>query len=447
METISSQRDRTMRGTLDLRIRCLLPGLTLAALVVMSARAFSAPPAGGPEREAAAPFDAARVQRLIAGIELGENARVLKYQYFLDKRPQPLGRSTGYSLLQTAFDASQSGTRRWFALGSVIAFAAFRLPDDTEREGYRTYAALVKSAPDAQRAGAEDVIQDALYDCVVTLTDPHVQSRPAFMVDGQALVESSAPAYLRMVASGHWHGEIPPWATVIHKLLDKQGIVEAVSPVLAEPGLKWTYELLCGAAVIYQYLDPDRAIDLFGRAKAMLPQENKEQVAWYYRSYVSMLWENGRTEDAVNVQEDLVAATGAGRGKLSVLCLCAGDIPRGERLLCNLREPTSDEGDVKEAASLLLALHAERPEAAVGYGSLCADLLTAYLNAKRARTYAVEMQARLWLAGYRAAHGDSSGARSLLAEAQLPPVPPSGDDGGYRAAVEQMRTTLGAPGG
>jgi hypothetical protein len=138
------------------------------------------------------------VQRLIAGIELGENARVLKYQYFLDKRPQPLGRSTGYSLLQTAFDASQSGTRRWFALGSVIAFAAFRLPDDTEREGYRTYAALVKSAPDAQRAGAEDVIQDALYDCVVTLTDPHVQSRPAFMVDGQALVESSAPAYLRM---------------------------------------------------------------------------------------------------------------------------------------------------------------------------------------------------------------------------------------------------------
>ena len=46
----------------------------------------------------------------------------------------------------------QSGTRRWFALGSVIAFAAFRLPDDTEREGYRTYAALVKSAPDAQRA-------------------------------------------------------------------------------------------------------------------------------------------------------------------------------------------------------------------------------------------------------------------------------------------------------
>ena len=408
----------------------------------------SSPPArvqAAPAPLAGAPFDAAAVRRLIAGIDRAENARALKYQYFLVKTPQPLSRTDGLVLVKSAFGTSEPGTRRWFSLASVVGFAGLQLTWETQYDGYHAYAALLARSNDAERAGAEDVLETAVSELVTALGETRVQREPDFQGDGQSLAVTAASVYLRMVAAGRWHGATPPWSPVTKSVLDPSDVGDVVTKMLAEPGVAQTYDLLRAAAVIYQYTDPDKAIVYFGRAMALLPAGKPEEAAWLYRSYANVLWENGLAEDAASVQQELVSQTGRGKGKLAILCLCAADIPRGRRILHELEEPTSEERDVSEAADLLFALDAERPGAGVGYGTLASNLLKAYLGARRVRSYPAEMQSRLALAGYLASHGDRAQALSVIAEKQLPAPPNHSDSAKYHGAIERLRATIGEP--
>ena len=99
-----------------------------------------------------ASFDRETVAQLRADIDKPYNASILKVGYFLRRGQPPLPTDEGFELLQSAAKAEPVGTKRWFLLQNLRAFAAFRVPGADTSQGLEAYQTIFEHAAEAAKS-------------------------------------------------------------------------------------------------------------------------------------------------------------------------------------------------------------------------------------------------------------------------------------------------------
>ena len=353
-----------------------------------------------------ASFDRATVAQLLADIDKPHNASLLKVGYFLRRARPPLPTDEGFELLQTAAQAEPVGSKRWFLLQNLRAFAAFRVPGADTSQGFEAYQAIFEHAADAAPAGAGYSLRQSIGEFVASVPGRFNDFGLSKDPKTKELLLQAWTAYA--VASGTPLGGAaiaePNWGAALKKSQSLEAFVPAVERVLADAKVPKSYGLLVTAATVLAPQTPDKAVELLVGAKPLLPkiagQVDVNQGARLYLPLVELLEANDRLPDAIAAQREWIQLSRHGQARLTLLLRKSGDEAATTGILAGLILPKVDEREVTEAASALfqLARDAKTPDSQANQQAV--TLLQSYLAAPRPREWEAELSARRSLATF-----------------------------------------------
>ena len=408
-----------------------------ASLAAGVALAAPAPPPVMP-----ASYDAAALRSLIAGIDRGPNASILKAGYFTAVAHTKAGTADGYGLLTEALHAETPGSARWAALASVAGYAAFRQSPADVVGGLEVYSALFNRAPAIAKAGGSYWVQSAVSDYVAAARGRFGRLR----IQGDAGVRDELMkawlASTQITWHPGWTGAEPEWGSAVQALGAEDAFRPAVEKALADPNVPKTYQLLRTAAMLFQWTDRPRAIALLKQALPLAPTEptRRAPLVDCYDRLVSLLSADDKLADAITVQRQKIRVTGRGSGELAVLLLRAGDRKGYAAVVAGLEVPTADERDLNEASVTLEKYYAQSKASRADVGEDAAAILHGYLAADRQREPVQELSARITLARLLAREGKPGDAKDVLSAVQT--GEPSPETAPYRQEVDRLKKLL-----
>lgn len=367
-----------------------------------------------------ASFDRATVAQLLADIDGPRNASILKVGYFLRRGQPALPTDEGFELLQAAAQTELVGTKRWFLLQNLRAFAAFRVPNIDTDQGFEAYQAIFDHAGDAAGAKADYQLRQSVLEFVDSVSGKLNDLGLRKAEQTKALLLQAWTAYATALSSplnGAALAE-PDWTRALEKSESLEAFVPAVEKVIADPAVPKSFGLLMAAASVLAPKDPARAIALWEQAKPLIPQRegraDLDQAARLYQALVDALVARGRLPDAITNQQQFVQLTGRGQGRLLLLTRQSGDGAATEVMLASLVETASDDREILGAASGLFKLARDTTAPDAKAGQQAEALLLSYLASPRPRDKVDEVGARLSLGNFYLRGHERNQARDIL---------------------------------
>ena len=234
-------------------------------------------PANRPTRpQMPASFDRETVVQLLADIDKPYNASILKVGYFLRRGQPALPVDEGFALLQDAAKAEPVGTKCWFLLQNLRAFAAFRVPSADTSQGLEAYQTIFDHAADAAPAKAGYSLRQSILEFVDSVpgkfNDFGLSKDPKI----KELLLGAWTAYATALSAPDDGSKIaePDWNAALKKLESLDAFVPAVERVLADARVPKTFGLLVTAAAVLAPQKPTQAMELLGQAKPLIPRQN-----------------------------------------------------------------------------------------------------------------------------------------------------------------------------
>jgi hypothetical protein len=390
-------------------------------------------------------FDKATVQHFLDTIDEGRNASMLKVLYFMAHRPQALPIEEGYALAKAAAAQEQVGSKRWFYLQSVCAFAALDLGPDKREEGFTAYSAIFEHAAEAEKVDALYALQRSIYEYVGAMPSVNVLTE-ATLKPAVGVLLKAYTAQLALLKGNKPYEFEPNWdAAFVHTIADRR-FGELTEKALADPKMPHTTAFVKLTATAMRYYDPFRAITLLQQAKGMVPRHDTEQLDQVYSMLIEQKWDLGQHKEAIATQQEAIQRLGYGRGNLARLYLRNHDLKAYEATVAELEQAAlradSDERDITEAATILLRLHHDDRATEERAHAQGAQILESYLKTPRQRDIETELGSRLALADYDLAQGKTAEAKAVLDVAGLRGKVQSADAGILFTAAQRMRRSL-----
>lgn len=377
--------------------------LGFAAALGFLARATLADPPPVPKA-----FTREVVQELIAKVDVGYNAVLLKVPYLVSRRKHPFPHHEGLRMMREAVKSEEVGSKRWILLKSLYAFGT------RQRGGFldnKTYGQLFRSQLDRPNAQASRDVNVALVDFLTGLKScPY----PATIRSAQTAktMELAAALYLVWPALRYRELDFGPalkkaeGVTAVRDALDK-----AASATLAGENGK-TYVVLKRAGMLYKPWKPEAALALLQQAEPLLDREDTDEVERLYTHLVDALLALKRLDKALAAQEKLNDLTG-----------------RGQVRLLALREQAGQKGALGQGLAAMDYAQIGEKELYEFCNNLSRDrkydemvlALTHYLDASRRRDPGYELWARYRLAGILANRKKFEEAEKIAAASHLKP--------------------------
>jgi len=156
-------------------------------------------------------FSAAAVEGLVDNITTDRNADVLKVGYFDRGRPGSLPTDEGYKILMDSQRSEVKGTRRWFMLTSVMAFAAPRVGYSTLADADQIYTELFSAVPPVGAGSNADVVERSLYECLITIGQARHRGVAGGPLESPALLTASLRCALLIADKDRANVAALPW--------------------------------------------------------------------------------------------------------------------------------------------------------------------------------------------------------------------------------------------
>jgi hypothetical protein len=361
-------------------------------------------------------FDKSTVQNLLEKIDENQNAQILKMQYFAHRSKQVLPLDEGFALLKQALDHETLGSKKWFLLQSVRAFAGFRLSGSPQLEAYQSYGDIFSRIEDANKVGATDVVQSDLYEFFATL----MMAGSRLQNNGVVVQNTLMQAFHAYMASNDDRLLSLPINEILAETSVYKDAVDEVDRMVADPQVTKTYRLLTVAAMLHMAAAPKQSVQLLRQAKPLLPGRDANIVRPYYKRLVDALEATADIRGAISAQEELVKLTDQGRARLIKLYHEDKDDRSVAATISSLSTPDANEQDINDAAVVLMGLTdvADRHKV----WDQAAELLTQYLATHTKRDVEQELVARMLLGQILINHKKYAEARTALTVDQLQPL-------------------------
>ena len=435
--------ERTDAPPVCVRRRRRTRTLAAAGLIAMfSLVAYTAEGAPGPaEGPAHRVFDRSTVDDLLKGVTDARNRALLKYAYFGTHQQHAFPLLDGYHLLAAAAERAPVSTPEWILLESVRAYAAFRLGGDMRQEGYDAFRKLLQHAAQAQRVGAQTVIEEAISDFVLTMLSPVGLAIQLGPEDARELVPAALEARLDLASAGEAENPLLPWAKLAVRSSTVPACTAIVDKALAahQPH---SLQFLMTVAELLSLEDKARALSLLKEAGPMAESQAPDEAARYYGMLAAASAAQETWADAARAQRQVARRTGSGYALLAWYSLQATDPASYEDAMRSLCSPTAAESDILQMAAIL------RQQSGPGGKIPTADararlliLWKSYLDQPRKRTMDVELGTRLNLARRYVEDGDRTAALAVLNKAPIP-AEPSPLDQSLIARIRKLRAAI-----
>ena len=371
-------------------------------------------------------FDRATVVELLASVDEGHNAAVLKVGYFARRARNALPPSEGLALVGEALSAEKAGTPRWFALQSVMAFGAFRAGPGYRDAGYAAYDALLSTAAESRHCEPTTVrlVQRSLKEFAVTLLGNYgVQW---FHVEEKAgpVLAKALSAYVVLASASEPGPYVVPWKRLVEATWSRKTLQPVAERALLDPAVTKNSAVLKALAGVLAG-HPDRAVTLLRRAKERLPKKDSPDALAVCDALVDALVAAQRGQEAVAVQKERIRESNTGRARLIVLEYDAGNRKALGEIVRTLPAQGVGAGETNDVAEALYGLYRKHTGARNALAAEIEWLLTGFLGSPGPRPTAEELRARMTLASVMADEGKH--AESLAAaDTGGITVPPAG---------------------
>ena len=366
-------------------------------------------------------------------IEEKNSFNLLRAGFFTRRIEHPLSRFEGYEIVKDAVEAETVGSRRWFVLQSLRAYAAFRSPG-AGSEGYEAYSSIFDQISQAPKAKAETIARLAIKDYVFTVNG---KLRDLGLQDSETTQQILLKAWGAYVQSLAWPnvqtlktGSEPAWAEAFRNAEMEKAALPLLEEALKQPGQ--SYGILKTAVETYAELQPEKAQALLAPLKATLPTGDQREVEWFYQRQVDVLAQLNRWPEAIAAQKEKLKATGRGQARLAELLWKNQNPKEAQDVIATLKKLDSNTSEVLEAARRFVGIN--QTETAV-------DLLQTFLKAPRTRSAEAELNARYALAVSLLRLKRNDEAKSVL-DIQIPTTALNTNAQAALAAMTQLRHTL-----
>ena len=349
------------------------------------------------------------VEELMAKVDEGHNAMVLKVPYLVSRRKHPFPHHEGLRMMREAVKLEKAGSKRWILLKSLCAFGGRQRGAFLE---VKTYAELFQNQLKQPNADASREVNIALADFLKGYS-----SCPYPATVRSAKTADAMRAALQLYLS---------WPELRHKELDFAPVLKkakgikiitdalghAVSSALAgEHGS--TYMVLKRSGAIYKPWKPLEALALFPKAEPLLDRKDAHETERFYTHVVDVLVALKRVDEPMAAQKKLHDLTG-GRGQVRLMAL---------------REQAGEQGALGQGLSGLDYAKIGEKEMTALYGTLVREekydeviaVLTQYLEAPRILDPGYELWARYRLASVHANRKSFERAREAADVSHLKP--------------------------
>ena len=434
-------------------LRSHIPSAIGVWMALLPLAALLSTPASASAPQLPASFDKPLVQSLIEHVDEGQNAIILRMGYFARRGPQPFDQQAGLALLSDAVQKAETGSKKWFLLKSMQAFALLHVAGGDPGKAFAAYQAVFEEAGKAEQAGAVPALDHALYEFTVEMPGDLGVRRGRGLDAAQAALPAAVTAYLLVL-----HDQLPQpypirWMRAIGavvqgaKLGAKQAdaIGKPVMDAVSDPAFPRSYALYEMAAAVVQACDPDhpdRAEKLL-RVGIALPAVAGQGAERGYDDLVRLLTAQGRLKDAVAAQRERVERTGTGYAGLLDLYGRLEDIAGVSEVVRTVQAPGVADSELVDTAAVLARLAAGDKT----FGSACSqaiDLLSRYLTRQGPRDIGQELRARFILAEIYASQGKAADARKVIDGAQAKPPFASALPRRCYTALQMLRDRLKA---
>ncbi len=374
------------------------------------------------------------VEELIAKVDEGRNAMLLKVPYLVSRRKHPFPHHLGLKMMREAVKAEEPSTKRWILLKCLYAFGTYQrgafLDTTTYIELFENQ--LARPNPEASRE-----INSALFDFLHEYSAcPYPETvRSAKTAKAMGL---AARLYLAWPELRYRELDFGP---VLEKAKDIQIVKDALdraaqSALAGESGS--TYVALKRAGMIYKPWKPEEALALFQKAEPLLNREDRDEVERFYTHEVDVLVSLKRVDEAIAAQKKLQDLTGRGQVRLLVLREQAGQKDAIDRGLGTMDYATIGEKELRDLCERLF--QAKESVKAV-------PALRGYLQASRQRDPGCELWARYRLASLLATDKKFDEARKVADASHLKPPFSTAKARIYYGRLEKLRRRLSAKAG
>ncbi len=387
-------------------------------------------------------FDKGEVATLIQNIENGDNASILKNQYFRapDFKPQ-FPSNEGLGLLNQELTKEKAGTSRWFALQSVKAWALSQIKGASWTDMLKTYDELFSVAEISLSLKQDEkivsTIQKAIYDYTLLISDTSglAVNRPvkkfayrawspssAFGQEDQPVVTKPTQAltptnvtlkafqiYLQLAAQNK---SLPPKMTwgYIFSSSGGQRVIEMTNKALG-PDMPKTFAVYEVAVDIFSSFNRQKAISILKERENSIDKSKTQQVKWLYWN-LALLAEND--SEQLKYLKQLVNLTGQKRAELAFWYRSAKDTKSFQEIINTLCNANANEEDIIELAEGLFRWFEDDPHKNRADANSAIVLLQKYLANKRKRDVDSELKARLLLSKFHVANNKRDQAIDVL---------------------------------
>ena len=362
-------------------------------------------------------FDRPLVERLIQAIDDAHNATILTHGYFGRRVAWQFPQREGYALLTGACGAIVDPTRRWFLLQSLRGYAAFRVGADIRREGYDAYDAVFSRPEDAEKAGAVDIVERAMFDYSFTMQGNYGVRQFRAEAKASDVLLRAFSAQLKFLKDAQLMRYDVPWARVMRATYAGGPLFEnPAEAALKDPGMPRTLALFVTVAGVLQRGQPKRALAVLLSARSLLTGQNPVDVVSFEEHLFETARDAGDGKSAIEAQREIFRITGHGQARLAVLYRSAGDSKSYHDILESLSKPGGSETEMNQLAVMLAHTH-DSKDGKDKPSEDAVQILTSYLAGERTREVEQELLARLTLAGVLIEKRQTDQARAVAAAA------------------------------
>ena len=389
--------------------------------------------------------DPVTFERLLSGVEVGSNASVLKFAYFLHHRVTAPTAEGALLRLQGAWSAEKPANLRWYCIASVAAFAEMRSVPQQMSAALRDYGRLFEQCRPDMPSGAGRVLRATIREFNMSVhrglpltaaerANPYSDS----VAPVRDVLLKAYQAYFRLLRTARDGSPEPEWEGALGLAAFDSRFRETAERAIADTKLPKSAALFRAEAAAFEVSDLARSVDLLRQGSSLLHDTSSSEVRDYYQILTRQLFDEGDLQGAVKAQKEEVDRFGWGRDGLLLLCLKAGDAPQAAQVLRDLTQPAADEDDVLHCALALVRIDngkSGKTEFRAGY---LEPILTAYLQSNRRRDNLKDVQARLLLARCCVQLGDADRAATTLSACPVMAHPKSTEEAMLYRDVQGM---------
>lgn len=335
-------------------------------------------------------FERKTVQSLVDNIDQGDNATIIKFGYFIRRNPEWLTLSEGLEILRSAVNKEPVGTKRWFLLQQVRAFAAPRSGKSTWQEGLISYQDSLLQSAKSKEAGAEDVLQRTIYEFVAAVGTKTMWNLSDFP-ESRSVLQHALKAHLEYLKV---HNKTPfrfEWDRAIRLVRGNEELKNIALSMLHDPpkAKEDSFDFLFTIAIVLGYSDVPSALEALDRAEPLLDSVSDIEKAAFFERRIQFLRKTDRVSDALTQQKKQIAETGGGYAQLIETLLESKNEKGIKEFLLEVQSPKVKEAEVVTVAYLLWNN---------GRNIEMMALLENYLETDRERSIEKDLEMRVLLA-------------------------------------------------